>query len=1782
MKKKVLFILLTMLASLGLVTVALAAANRSPGKTPQVSAQSNEMNLLSVAEASSQSNLTTQQKSYTWPGNSAWRSPQSPNTPGDWDGYGIYAPTVISDSGVLKMWYSGSDFNNTGRIGYAESDDGILWTRSASNPVLDVGAPGEWDSFGIGQPSIIKQGGLYQMWYFGVDDFDIKQIGYATSTNGVDWNKYAGNPVLTVGAPGAWDETEVGGPRVLFDGATYHLWYHGYNGSCCDSIGYATSPDGVNWTKYAGNPVFGPGEPGQWDEAYVFFTSVLTDTGLLRMWYSVGSPSDGIGYVTSTNGITWTRFLPGPVLPRGNAGEWDENYIFAPTVIQDGGLYRMWYTGYNLNWYGSFGYATSSDGIVWTKSASNPVFRRGSPGLVIQTNYAHEWIWAVGAPDVPITITIPGKATVVGMTDGGGEFRSWEWGWDPQQPDIAPGDIVTATAAGVTTEINPIGVIEGEVEADDDTVSGVIHAPWLDPITLTVRCEIWVENGPPPIEVTGVPADGGSYFCDFGADGWDIQPGQQAAVIYREPDGDEVINVFEPPWMRVNYGHDWVGGNFPAGHDFWITITNDVGDFKAVAAVTSQPNNGWGGDGFQTEWYHWTPETPDIQPGDWALFRSDTGYANDVQVGEITGAVDSASDSVSGSIYADWFSGTLNIECHPWGGPPGAPGKNSTAGIDGDPPYLCQWDPMTEWDVQPGQDIAVMYIEPDADRIINVFAEPDYNLYLRVNYGHDWIESFYEAGHSVWITVTDGAGVVKATANGETGPIPWWGGDPGYQTGYNVFWDGPAPDIQTGDWVYGALDNGYTAAVQIGEVSGYLNLNTDSITGTINAPWFTQTLNGDCGVWVDGGPGMGFSVDPNNGPYACDFSGQWDLVAGQDVGVAYTGEDGHWVANAFREPAPHLWINTWTDGDPGEGGNYTLRVRYNNDGEAPGENVLITSTLLGGMTYLGDTSGLPHTGSGAPGDPLVWDVGDLPVNWQGDERFDIFVQITAAAGETITHVVQIENGTPYWQNDQWQKESAWNGQVQPNDTQLNVYKGTWTGDPAPGYDYVYNINICNNGGTGSTELTLSDTLPPSTTLVTWWGQNLGWEDVSIDPQTLILTRPSISGWWCSEVYVQVNLDAAAWPGMPITNTAAITASNDLDPNDNESTIVLWAGSPHTNLSIYKDWESGQLVPSGQMYYDISYRNNSNIPVDDVLITSTLPVSATFAGSWYGDESGQHPVTPTLVSPQGYVVWNLGTLIGGYHGRFTISWMIDPNTPPGTVLKHTVDISTLPVEDDFDDNQVIWFDTVNSSGPNLRLDTQNYNWWNDDRLSFEVRVLNMGDERIEDLVITDTIPLSTTFNGDWHIGHGPWISYTYDAPSGQIVFYLDGLNPGETASSDFRVNLDPAVVGVEGLTFTNIVEGTVPDEVYPPDNTDEVTAFTGPDLYVEKALAAGDLLPGELITFTLSFGNGQHGSAGWWSAESSEWLTDTLPEGLTFVSADMLYCGDVNWCDFDPLVNEDGVVVWELWPLWTGSHNTIRVTARIADDVTGLDVLVNTVEIVAQNPENDIEVNYANNTDSLALPIALPYFEIGKIYEGNGVAGTIVTYTLTVTNAGNGQGDNILVTDQVPDWFTYGGGGDDYSAELVSWNLPKIGPGYSTETVWFSGTLSCSAGGVVNNQFYQVAASDQGITSTNGAPVGFTIQAPAINVVAESSAATILPGGTVYFTATAATDGTPLTYSWAISGTVIGSDPTASYTFDAPGVYEVVVTVTDGCGFTDTYTVTVVVETYEIYLPIVKK
>jgi predicted GH43/DUF377 family glycosyl hydrolase len=216
------------------------------------------------------------------------------SSPENWDGEGVWSMSVISDDGVYKMWYTGYNFGaGTGnQIGYATSSDGVHWTKHPGNPVVELGKPGDWDESAAGEPYVMKDGGLYKMWYWCWGNGS-GQICYATSLDGITWVKHP-TPVVPIGPEGSWDSAETGGPSVLFDGSTYHMWYHGQNGPCCDNlqIGYASSTNGITWTKHL-TPVLTWNAPDNWDDDFVGEPCVTSRNGTYYMWY-LGNDGTGI------------------------------------------------------------------------------------------------------------------------------------------------------------------------------------------------------------------------------------------------------------------------------------------------------------------------------------------------------------------------------------------------------------------------------------------------------------------------------------------------------------------------------------------------------------------------------------------------------------------------------------------------------------------------------------------------------------------------------------------------------------------------------------------------------------------------------------------------------------------------------------------------------------------------------------------------------------------------------------------------------------------------------------------------------------------------------------------------------------------------------------------------------------------------------------------------------------------------------------------------------------------------------------------------------------------------------------------------------------------------------------------------------------------------------------------------------------------------------------------------------------------------------------------------
>lgn len=196
-----------------------------------------------------------------------------------------------------------------------------------------------------------------------------------TDAGNIPWTKLG--IVLDVGNPGNWDDAGVGSPCVLSFNDTLHMWYTGSDGNNY-RIGHATSVDGISWVRdIENNPVLSFGNPGEWDDYWVYLPTVVRVNDVFHIWYTGGDGNDhfAIGHATSPDGVIWTKDSLNPIITKGYT--WESQWVSSSFVTHEDTIFHMWYEGNSgISDIVSIGHATATnpDGKNWTKDTlNNPV-----------------------------------------------------------------------------------------------------------------------------------------------------------------------------------------------------------------------------------------------------------------------------------------------------------------------------------------------------------------------------------------------------------------------------------------------------------------------------------------------------------------------------------------------------------------------------------------------------------------------------------------------------------------------------------------------------------------------------------------------------------------------------------------------------------------------------------------------------------------------------------------------------------------------------------------------------------------------------------------------------------------------------------------------------------------------------------------------------------------------------------------------------------------------------------------------------------------------------------------------------------------------------------------------------------------------------------------------------------------------------------------------------------------------------------------------------------------
>jgi len=216
-----------------------------------------------------------------------WSHPEivlSPNPATEWED-DINRPSVLFKDGIYHLWYTGQYKGKNSWIGYATSQDGKNFVRQSDKPVISPTEP--WEKVAVMCPHVIwdEKEKVFKMWYSGGEQYEPDAIGYATSNDGLHWNKRP-QPVFTADPSKEWEQYKVTACQIIKRKNDYLMFYIGFRDIDFAQIGMARSKNGVDkWERYKGNHIIAPTEDA-WDASACYKPFAIQEKNRWMLWYN--------------------------------------------------------------------------------------------------------------------------------------------------------------------------------------------------------------------------------------------------------------------------------------------------------------------------------------------------------------------------------------------------------------------------------------------------------------------------------------------------------------------------------------------------------------------------------------------------------------------------------------------------------------------------------------------------------------------------------------------------------------------------------------------------------------------------------------------------------------------------------------------------------------------------------------------------------------------------------------------------------------------------------------------------------------------------------------------------------------------------------------------------------------------------------------------------------------------------------------------------------------------------------------------------------------------------------------------------------------------------------------------------------------------------------------------------------------------------------------------------------------------------------------------------------
>ncbi len=502
--------------------------------------------------------------------------------------------------------------------------------------------------------------------------------------------------------------------------------------------------------------------------------------------------------------------------------------------------------------------------------------------------------------------------------------------------------------------------------------------------------------------------------------------------------------------------------------------------------------------------------------------------------------------------------------------------------------------------------------------------------------------------------------------------------------------------------------------------------------------------------------------------------------------------------------------------------------------------------------------------------------------------------------------------------------------------------------------------------------------------------------------------------------------------VPFKSVVAITHSwKTIDTSTEEDIADLSITKITTNEMV----KVGQTLTYNITVTDLGPADSTNVVVSDIL-SDLVIFQAAYGDGWTCDYDN---LSHTVICSRANLAANLTSEItllvvpvevGDLSNTVTVSSDNPDNNPDNNQPTEPI---VLPVEPPNPEEDGIADLSITKSGYPSPVETGQ-------TLTYTISVSNAGPITAVDVVVSDNLSDKLIF----HAAYGDGWDCDYNESNHAILCTLLSLSNGTSS----KITLIVVPIEVGDLSNSVTVSSAYPDD-NPSDNqplepsvitVDPPTAENEADLMLEKSASPSPVLYGQTLAYTITVSNTGP------SAATDVVVSDQLDDHVIFHAA----TGE-NWtCGY----NENNHSILCRHPILANGSST---------DITVLGVVNGTLNLTntATVSSNNSDDNPGNNQpeDPILTPVSPPveeqyvaFLSITKNGSPTPVeVAQILTYTITISNAGPANAANVIVSDNLPDTAIYNtASGDGWTcnydelSHVVLCTLPSLASGSSAE------------------------------------------------------------------------------------------------------------------------------------------